>query len=880
MPLIETALLYIADKILAQIIKEDVWTNRIKYFFFPPKTYKSQLTNIIYETIEEYEKSYPYNVSDGKLPFYELPIFFEHLLMFVLFKKGSLETIKEDLRNSPQISLPAQKQLDEFFAIFSIKVSEDKILKSKFIDETYKEQIYEVTKTIEEIKTVVTSIKDDTSITRSIVEVLFAENESKKLTSGKIKAALNSQVNRQLKKQINSGKYLQNTFIETNEQKDNLRYLCDSVFFSQKCFEEISVMDFRLLNKYLKKENQELFNLDFEKFNPTITEMTVSNSQYLVSDWHTHLIGKKQEIVDIQISSNEKSKFEYKFRDRTDDLSFLKARVALITETAGQGKTNFLCDFAENFLLKRQIPTLFLTGAELNSSDIRNSILQRIFPDTTEISFEETLQRLKELCDGQKTFFVLIIDGINENVNAKVFGQTLETFIAELLEHDFVKVVISCRTEYYHENFQNLEKSSFSEQIKRISTLLGHRPDDNIKKKLFHVYFNHFKIEYQNISDKAYGQLVDNFLLLRIYCEAYQNQSVAFIDNIYKEELFEKYYTLKCEEINKRLSENDEFKIKGTFDIRNFITNVIKSMIETREYVNVPFDKIVEDPKDREMYIRFLDENILVKRDMQTDEKGFFTTSEVVNFTFDEFRDFMISRYLVEKLYPSSPKEFSDFLESEITEKSPLLEGCSTFLFYISRRGSDKTLNQIISNQPWFKDTFSTCIFTLKDSQVTDDDKSLLKANIMADSGNNDSIIYSLISRYNTDQYKILNIDFLFELLRELNKDLYDKCFVSKFGNGKWGEYSKITQVDLISQINDILEEREFIEPSPYHKIFELLIYMFTNHENWRIQSLYEKYYFKHNEIAKTQLRKALESKNENLIGELILFIKEYEISL
>src|SRR5690606_16213905 len=174
--------------------------------------------------------------------------------------------------------------------------------------------------------------------------------------------AINSQVNRQLQKQISSGKYLPKTFIETGEQKDNLRYLCDSIFYSEKCFEESSILDFRYLNIFLAKENHSLFNFDLTQLKPKNGEITISNSNDLYSKWYEYLIVKQQEVIDIKISSNEKSKFEYKFRDRIDDLKFLLAKVALITEAAGQGKTNFLCDFTENFLLKRKIPTVFLTG--------------------------------------------------------------------------------------------------------------------------------------------------------------------------------------------------------------------------------------------------------------------------------------------------------------------------------------------------------------------------------------------------------------------------------------------------------------------------------------------------------------------------------------
>lgn len=93
MPVLESVVLYVGDKIVSQIIKDEVWT-RFKYFFWPKNNYKTQLIKIITETIEEFEKLNPHDYSFGKIPFYQSEIFFEHLSSFVLFQKGSLEIIK------------------------------------------------------------------------------------------------------------------------------------------------------------------------------------------------------------------------------------------------------------------------------------------------------------------------------------------------------------------------------------------------------------------------------------------------------------------------------------------------------------------------------------------------------------------------------------------------------------------------------------------------------------------------------------------------------------------------------------------------------------------------------------------------------------------
>lgn len=878
-PVTLTIITYVSLKCVDQFIKEEGY-GRLKKLFFPDKKYKNQLVKIIYETIEQFEKTHPYDSKNGKFPFYHSQIFFEHLTLYILFEEGSLDQIKGDFNTFPQIIQPTSQDLEEFYSLFREKINADKVLKKLFIDENYKNQIFNISKVIEEVKELVVSVKEDTRSIRTSVDTLVADVESKKLTPTKILDALNAQVNRQLKKQINSGKYLPSTFIETGEQKDNIRYLCDSIFYSEKCFEESSILDFRYFNNFLRKKNHPLFSFDLAPLKPESGAMTISNCNKLISEWHHYLISKRQEIIDIKIGSNEKTKFEYKFRDRVDDLESLMSRVALITETAGQGKTNFLCDFTENFLLKRKIPATFLTGTEIQASDLRQSIIQRIFPNNPNYSFEEFLNVLKEICYSENKFYVLVIDGINENNNSKLLSETLETFIAEILEYDFVKVVVSCRTEYYQQNFSNLEKSSFSNAMKKISSLLSHRPDDDLKKKMLHIYLNYFNIKHNGISGKAHEQLVENFLLLRIFCEAYQNQELESIENIYKEELFENYYRVKSEEINKRLKSNDEFKVSGNFDIRNFINNVVEYMIREKTYANVPLDKIIADPKDREMYVRFLDENILVKRDIQTDEKGIFTSQEVVNFTFDEFRDFLISRFLVEVLYKHSVEDFTSFIENQVNEKSPILEGCSTFLFYISRRSSDKALHEILFKQSWFQAVFSRCIFSLKDSQITEDDKNVLKDKLINNAGFSDSIIWNLIIRYNTDYYKNLSIEFLFEILRELDNKQYIDCFVNKFGTERWGYSRIINQESLVSQIDDILEKREADDVPHYEKLFELLIYMFTNSNRWEVQTTYEKYFFRHDGQGKTHLNKALKSKNEKLVQVIKQFINSYEISL
>jgi len=689
---------------------------------------------------------------------------------------------------------------------------------------------------------------------------------------------LKKQVNRQLEKQINSEKYVRDTFIEIGDQKDHLRYVCDSVFYFNKYFGELKNLDFRYLNLLIQKKSRGQLSWNFELPTADTSSVNMKDYEAVTSVLLQYLSDKRQDVKDSAIDSSGKSTFERKIWNKMQEAEYLQARVAIITDNAGQGKTNFLCDFAENFLLNRNIPSLFLTGAELDADDIKQSILRKIFPDAEASTFAAFLEHIKSFCYSQNKFFVIVIDGINENLRPKTFSPKLEEFIAQMMEHEFIKVVLSCRTEYYEHNFKNLETSSFRSVTKKVYSSSNHRSDDDIKEKLFHTYIKHYEIGYVSFSDKAYNQLVGNFLLLRIFCETYKGQKLGNVDNIYKEELFGMYYKSKSAEINKRIIESDDLGVSANFDIKNFIQNIVSVMVREGIYANIPLDDIITTPKDRDLYTRFLDENILIRRDIEEKDKGLFSPSEVVNFTFDEFRDFLISDHLVNQVYKKSEAAFTDFIEKRLTSKSPLLEGCGTFLFFMARRRNDPTLSAIVNRQEWFDDTFVKNIFSLRDNQVTEEDKHRLKEHLLKGSYFSRSIIYNLIIRNDIDYYANLNAEFLFSFLRGLDESDYNKAFVRIFGDSH--NHLRINQSSLLEQIDDILQKGELEKKDRYHRLFELLVYMLTNSGNWQVRDIYERYCFKYKKQATEQIKRALTSQNTVLIHAINLFVNNYATKL
>jgi hypothetical protein len=150
--LIETVIPWVAEKIFSAYDEKYI-TPGIKKLLFRPDEYALQLNQVITSTIEKYEKIYP---PTGNFPFYHHKETFVQLSKFVLFKdegNNILHTINfGDLEN---IEPPTQEQLADFYNFFVTEIQADSKLKEFYIEENYKEKIFEIHRDISLIKHVI-----------------------------------------------------------------------------------------------------------------------------------------------------------------------------------------------------------------------------------------------------------------------------------------------------------------------------------------------------------------------------------------------------------------------------------------------------------------------------------------------------------------------------------------------------------------------------------------------------------------------------------------------------------------------------------------------------------------------------------------------------
>jgi hypothetical protein len=162
------------------------------------------------------------------------------------------------------------------------------------------------------------------------------------------------------------------------------------------------------------------------------------------------------------------------------------------------------------------------------------------------LSFDNAIKEVATYCKYKRCPIIFIVDGLNENPQPDVFASHLEVFLDMVLQYDCVKVLMTCRTEYYKEKFATVD-ADFKGRILKIEELNEHLGDEE-KQKLLQNYLTYFKIS-ADLHHYVEEALCDDLLLLRIFCEANKGKTLGQVNSIKREELFAEYYELMAEKL-------------------------------------------------------------------------------------------------------------------------------------------------------------------------------------------------------------------------------------------------------------------------------------------------------------------------------------------
>ena len=371
-------------------------------------------------------------------------------------------------------------------------------------------------------------------------------------------------VNEYTKQQINKNKqikkYIPDIYVEERYYKEMVRYFADPALFVQKALYELLRYDWSVINAELLRKKLPV--IDFRSYE----KLTKSNSFYDDIKELCHSLEEaiviiekaeknSEEVFYINQYSQNRAIFnntiKWYLKDRLDTLKMISMKYLLLQKEAGQGKTNFLCDFTENFLLNKGYGVLYFNASNFSDNPIDYIIRFLTINGEYELSYSKKV--LEAEYDKTKRPFLIVIDGLNENAHFDNFCKTMKTFLEKCEKFSFIKVLMSTRSEFYDERFGELSTGLYQNKF---SLIYMRNNDKKFNSRIFWGYLKFFDIDIveSTLSGITYKKLTKDVLLLRYFCEVNEHKKNLSMYDVFIYEVFEKYTDEKCTKYSKSIS--------------------------------------------------------------------------------------------------------------------------------------------------------------------------------------------------------------------------------------------------------------------------------------------------------------------------------------
>lgn len=520
---------------------------------------------------------------------------------------------------------------------------------------------------------------------------------------------------------------------------------------------------------------------------------------------------------------------QYRLGNRRTELRCVTARLFLLTGPAGQGKTNFLCDFTERFLLRNGVPCAYVTARQLSripEPDLTEVVRRMIFPSAV-ASLEEGLTTLAGACAEQRQPFVLVIDGLNEHPEVRAFAGQLEHLLETLVRYQHVRVLMTCRSEFLEQRFGTLLSGPLAPLL-HLSQAHGKRFEDEQYRELVARYFRFFKVRPSLVSARVIDFLQRDVLLLRFFCEAYGARGRArdyeqpFVAGIYRDEIFRRYVEDKLGRAQQAVA-NDRSSVRPLVrpaELRRVLSFVAAHMLETGRFTDVPRTVV-----PAELYAELtalLDEGLVLRHDLGPAPSLLAEPTDVLNFTFDEMRDFLLAQHLL-GVHAQNPGEFARLVALQQPTTAQSIEGMQRFLFYASRVPTNRTFFESYRAYPWYTAVYDREVFAVPQTHLDADDRRIAEEALAAGGERAQHFARELALCWRASVFPVLNLDVLLAVARIAAPPFFTDVIVPTFGRGF---YDRDPLGDAFCRFveTEVLPTFAPGQEHPYDPIFRLLL--------------------------------------------------------
>lgn len=642
---------YVATKLVDQFISQEGY-GWLRTLLFPKQRYVDRLHVLILETAAEFEIEYP--IESDKVPFYHSQPLFDVLNEYILFKElPSKDELLNNFSNYPRVLPPTQNQLERFYTILTIKINNCKTLKNLYIDETYKEKIFDIFDELIQVKLLLRAI--DEKLTFHLNDDWLNENNRQAIADlgGRYTPELNVKLEIA---RIFDGLGRTNTFSEIFYShidifliKGNKIKSCD-VIFSQ--LSEIDNSIKHIANIYQEINFSKLNEIPTSKFTDYVSKCQVAIDGAEVVLWKLRENSKKA-----GESNHYSDKYSSTLRELRDFnyacdnlLAFINSIIIklannpflLLEGKAGIGKSHLLADVIKTRIASGY-PSLFILGQQLTSDE--SPWLQIFKRLQLKVTSREFLEKLNLFGLKSKKRVLIFVDAINEGNGNKFWNDNINGFVEEIKQFEWLGLVMSVRTTYKSVTIS----------------------DDNVKRNNFEIYehigFQHVELEavslfydYYNIERPSSPNLNPEFknpLFLKLLCEGVKKNGLTKVPVGFNG--ISNILNFLVDGVNKALSSPRKYDFDPSFPlVRDALNEIIKSkLVAGRNSISLKdahsaVQSVVSDyVVDKNFLSALIDEGLLTKGIVRNDDNS---TEEVVYVAFERFDDHLTVKFLLDNV--------------------------------------------------------------------------------------------------------------------------------------------------------------------------------------------------------------------------------------
>ncbi|OUS06970.1 hypothetical protein A9Q96_08360 [Rhodobacterales bacterium 52_120_T64] len=507
-------------------------------------------------------------------------------------------------------------------------------------------------------------------------------------------------------------KYIPSIFVETTSAKEQMRFFANPMFFYRRIDDAIERIDLSRLNELLElaKVSNVESKIDGIKSLPeanTLVELesrlqdqrdVLCYTKDLVSSFSWRGKGGKKyepsknsevdwEIFRYPIEAKGSS-IDRQVDEVISEIDLTQAKIFLITGMAGQGKTNFVCDLIENQFSAFEIPSIFIPARVLNDYPAPNRILafitnNRYAPKVSKL--HDLLELLNNIAMENQKPFIIAIDGINEVGALDEFNAELKIFLEAVCQYDLVKVILTCRSEFFDHKFAEIFNEPFSEHLHRIQDLRSKMSKES-RRRMLRAYFEHFSISLR-LSKNAAKFLKNDLILLRIFCEIKEGAKSGYVSEIYKGDIFEAYLQKKIR----------DFPIVQQQHVLRSLYKIAEGMLDSDNYSQLSTQGF--EAVEIQIIEQLIAEDVVLRRELP--DTGLSSVGiENMSFTYDELRDFIIAYYVMNELSGSDTEKVENLFKR--LPHLPIYEGVFRYIYVLARKSEHQVILGLCEGFPDF----------------------------------------------------------------------------------------------------------------------------------------------------------------------------------